>query len=134
MKITKIAIRPKKIRIDLVLCPKTLLYLQDLYCRRCSYFEESSDEFIECTFSGHRYGKSDPVKDRIIKDLSKSFITELPSNNNKLEVEHFAKRLESSRVQNTDKELLKNDLSQYMRKTNLTTRLESIKKVTLKEE
>ena len=134
MKITKIAIRPKKIRIDLVLCPKTLLYLQDLYCRRCSYLEESSEEFIECAFSGHRYGKSDPVKDRIIKDLSKSFITELPSNNNKFEVEHFAKRLESSRVQNTDKELLKNDLSQYMRKTNLTTRLESIKKVTLKEE
>lgn len=134
MKVTKIAIRPKKIRIDLVLCPKTLLYLQDLYCRRCSYFKGSLEEFIECKFTGHRYGKPDPVKDRIIKDLSKSFITELPSNNNDNGVEQFAKSLEKAKSQNTHKELLKRELSQHIKKTNLTTRLDSIKKVALKEE
>ncbi|GAH14304.1 unnamed protein product, partial [marine sediment metagenome] len=33
MKVNKIPIRPDKIGIDLVLCPKTNLYLQDLFCR-----------------------------------------------------------------------------------------------------
>ena len=134
MKIKKITIRPNKIGIDLVLCPKTLLYLQDLYCRRCSYFEVNHEKHIECKFTGHRYGKPDPVKDRIIKDLSKSFITELPSKdivNNDSGMEHFTERLQNPK---SDKELLKRELSQYIKKENLTTRLGSIKKVSLEEE
>ncbi|MHA2038341.1 MAG: hypothetical protein ACW98X_18045, partial [Promethearchaeota archaeon] len=78
MKVNKILIRPNKIGIDLILCPKTNLYLQDLYCRRCSYYQLDTEQFVGCTFTGHRYGKADPIKDRIIKDLSNSFITELP--------------------------------------------------------
>ena len=78
MKVNKISIRPNKVGIDLILCPKTNLYLQDLYCRRCSYYKFDNEKFVECTFTGHRYGKPDPIKDRIIKDLSNSFITELP--------------------------------------------------------
>ncbi|GAH04895.1 unnamed protein product, partial [marine sediment metagenome] len=67
MKVNKIPIRPDKIGIDLVLCPKTNLYLQDLFCRRCPYFEFDNEKFIQCNFTRHRYGKSDPVKDRLIK-------------------------------------------------------------------
>ncbi len=137
MKINKIPIRPNKIRIDLILCPKTLLYLQDLYCRRCSYYELNNEKSIECNFTGHRYGKPDPVKDRIIKDLSKSFITELPidnSINNDNGKNSFTERLQNSKSLNTENELLNRDLSRYIKKTNLSTRLENIKKVPLKED
>ncbi|UCC18283.1 MAG: hypothetical protein JSV62_09205 [Promethearchaeota archaeon] len=144
MKVNKITIKPNKILIDLILCPKTLLYLQDLYCRRCSYYELDSEKHVECNFTGHRYGKPDPIKDRIIQDLSTSFITELPieknTNNdngrktvskisqNSKSLNSFTERLHDSKSRKTKNELENNDLSQYLKKTNLTTRLENIKK------
>ena len=144
MKVNKIAIKPDKILIDLVLCPKTLLYLQDLYCRRCAYYEFDSEKHVECNFTGHRYGKPDPIKDRIIQDLSTSFITELPieknTNNdnerntatkvsqNSKSLNSFTERLQDSKTKKIKNELLDNDLSQYIKKTNLATRLENIKK------
>ncbi|MCK4382433.1 MAG: hypothetical protein KAW66_03985 [Candidatus Lokiarchaeota archaeon] len=136
MKVNKIPIRPNKIGIDLILCPKTNLYLQDLYCRRCSYYKIDNENFVECTFTGHRYGKPDPIKDRIIKNLSNSFITELPIKNNpniENRMKNFTERLQNSKSMNVQNEL-KKDLSHYMKKTNLSTRLEKIKKVTLKSE
>ena len=146
MKVNKIPIRPNKIGIDLILCPKTNLYLQDLYCRRCSYYKLDNEKFIECSFTGHRYGKPDPIKDRIIKNLSNSFIRELPIENNpnldntninKTTMENkmnsFTERLQNSKSLNNQDEL-KKDLSQYMKKTNLSTRLENIKKVSIKSE
>lgn len=146
MKVNKITIRPNKIGIDLILCPKTNLYLQDLYCRRCSYYKLDSEKFVECDFTGHRYGKPDPIKDRIIKDLSTSFIKELPiekkvnvgnpnvSNTNvDNRVKAFTERLQQSKSQNAQNEL-KKDLSQYMKKTNLSTRLDKIKQVSLETE
>jgi len=136
MKVNKIPIRPTKVGIDLILCPKTNLYLQDLYCRRCSYYKIDNEKFVECNFSGHRYGKPDPVKDRIIKDLSSSFITELPIKNNpdiENRMKNFTERLQNSKSMNVQDEL-KKDLSQYMKKTNLSTRLEKIKKVSLESE
>ena len=146
MKVHKIQIRPNKVGIDLILCPKTNLYLQDLYCRRCSYYELDKEKFVECSFTGHRYGKPDPIKDRIIKDLSSSFITELPiekevnvvktnviNPNDDNRVKAFTERLQQSKSQNVQNEL-KKDLSQYMKKTNLSTRLENIKKISLKSE
>ena len=146
MKVNKIPIRPNKVGIDLILCPKTNLYLQDLYCRRCSYYKFDNEKFIECTFTGHRYGKPDPIKDRIIKDLSNSFITELPIEeqvnvvdtkvskpNVDNRVKAFTERLQQSKSQNVQNEL-KKDLSQYMKKTNLSTRLDKIKKASLESE
>ena len=136
MKVNKISIRPNKVGIDLILCPKTNLYLQDLYCRRCSYYKLDNEKFIECTFTGHRYGKPDPIKDRIIKDLSNSFITELPIKNNpniENRMKNFTERLQNSKSMNVKNEL-KKDLSQYLKKTNLSTRLEKIKKVSLESE
>ncbi len=141
MKVNKILIKPNKIGIDLILCPKTNLYLQDLYCRRCSYYKLDNEKFVECTFTGHRYGKSDPIKDRIIQNLSSSFITELPidnnSNINNVNIENrmnnFTERLQNSKSLNAKNEL-KKDLSQYMKKTNLSTRLERIKKISLETE
>ncbi|MHA2009398.1 MAG: hypothetical protein ACXABO_14505 [Promethearchaeota archaeon] len=136
MKVNKIPIRPNKIGIDLILCPKTNLYLQDLYCRRCAYYELDSEKFVECGFTGHRFGKTDPIKDRIIKDLSKAFITDLPIESNDSEnlINGFAERLQKSKSLNTENQMLKKDLSQYIKKTNLSTRLENIKKAPLKKE
>ncbi|MFW9942229.1 MAG: hypothetical protein ACFFFT_14415 [Candidatus Thorarchaeota archaeon] len=144
MKVNKIAIRPNKIQIDLILCPKTLLYLQDLYCRRCSYYQFDNETQVECNFTGHRYGKSDPIKDRIIKDLSTSFITELSiekNTNNDNEknafteipatsksMNSFTDSLQNSKTRKTKNQLLNSDLSKYVKKTNLAIRLENIKK------
>jgi len=136
MKVNKIQIRPNKVGIDLILCPKTNLYLQDLYCRRCSYYKLDNEKFIECTFTGHRYGKPDPIKDRIIKDLSNSFITELPIKNNpniENRMKNFTERMQNSKSMNVKNEL-KKDLSEYLKKTNLSTRLEKIKKISLESE
>jgi hypothetical protein len=146
MKVNKISIRPNKVGIDLILCPKTNLYLQDLYCRRCSYFKLDNEKFVECTFTGHRYGKPDLIKDRIIKDLSNSFITEFPiekevnvvntkvsKTNVENRVKIFTERLQKSKSQDAQNELRK-DLSQYMKKTNLSTRLGNIKKISLENE
>lgn len=146
MKIKKIPIKPNKIGIDLILCPKTNLYLQDLYCRRCSYYQLDTDVWVECNFTGHRHGKPDPIKDRIIQDLSNSFITELPSNKEveavKIKVVNssadnrvlaFTERLQESKSARIESEQ-KKGLSQYMKKTNLSTRLDLIKKGSLENE
>ncbi len=116
MKINKIPIRPNKIGIDLVLCPKTNLYLQDLFCRRCSYFEFDNEKYIQCNFTGHRYGKSDSVKDRLIKDLSDAFIKELPIEDKKRAMTNFTERLEKPKSPKTKEELLIEELSQHLKK------------------
>ncbi|MFX1258792.1 MAG: hypothetical protein ACFFAN_13105 [Promethearchaeota archaeon] len=128
MNIKKIPIRPNKIGIDLILCPKTNLYLQDLFCRRCAYYESDNEKFVECGFTGHRYGKSDPIKDKLIKDLSNKFITGLPIEDNAQSPTNFTEQLKAATPTKSNKELLKQDLSNYMKTTNLTTRLDTIKK------
>ena len=128
MKVNKIPIRPNKIGIDLVLCPKTTLYLQDLYCRRCPYFELDNEKFVQCNFTRPKYGQSDPIKDKLITDLSGAFIKELPIDDKKRAVNNFTQRIEDSKSIKSDNELVKKDLTQYVKKTNLATRLKNIKK------
>ena len=123
MNIKKIPIKPDKIGIDLVLCPKTNLYLQDLFCRRCGYYESDGDKFILCNFTGHRYGKSDPIKDKLIKDLSNKFITELPIDDKKRSEISFSQQLKAANPKKTDKDLLQQELSDYMKTRNLTVKL-----------
>ncbi len=133
MKVSKIPIRPGKIGIDLVLCPKTNLYLQDLFCRRCAYFESDNEKFIQCGFTGHRFGKSDPIKDKLIKDLSNAFIAELPIDDKKRSVADFTEKLKTSRPIKSKEDLVKQDVSNYMKKSNLSTRLDNIKKSSSKK-
>ena len=133
MNIKKIPIRPDKIGIDLVLCPKTNLYLQDLFCRRCGYYESDDERLVQCSFTGHRFGKSDPIKDKLIKDLSNKFITELPIDDKKRSEISFSEQLKTANPIKSDKELLKQELSDYMKTRNLTTRLENNKGKTSKE-
>jgi len=127
MNIKKIPIRPDKIGIDLVLCPKTNLYLQDLFCRRCGYYTSDDEKFVQCNFTGHRYGEADPIKDKLIKDLSNKFITELPIDEKKRAEISFSEQLKAANPIKSDKELLKQELSDYMKTRNLTTRLDNNK-------
>jgi len=133
MKVKKIAIRPDKIGIDLVLCPKSSLYLQDLYCRRCPYFELNNEKFIQCNFIRPKYGQSDPIKDKLIKDLSGAFIKELPIKNKKKAINNFTQRIENAKSVKTNEELLMRDLSQYIKKQDLSMKLDNFKKETLKK-
>ena len=133
MKVNKIPIRPNKIGIDLILCPKTTLYLQDLYCRRCPYYTSDNEKFIDCTFKKPTYGQSDPTKDKLIKDLSKAFIRKLPIESNSDAFNNLTDRLKNSRPTKTKKGTVIDDLSEYIKKTNLSTRLENIKKEPSKE-
>jgi len=133
MKVKKIAIRPDKIGIDLVLCPKSSLYLQDLYCRRCPYFELNNEKFIQCNFIRPKYGQSDPIKDKLIKDLSGAFIKELPIKDKKKAINNFTQRIENAKSVKTNEELLMRDLSQYIKKQDLSMKLDNFKKETLKK-
>ena len=133
MKVSKIPIRPNKIGIDLILCPKTTLYLQDLYCRRCPYYISDDENFIECTFKKPNYGQSDPTKDKLIKDFSSSFIRTLPIENKNDAVNSFTDRLKNSTSTKTKKGTVMDDLDQYIKKSNLSLRLENIKKDTSKQ-
>lgn len=133
MKVKKIAIRPDKIGIDLVLCPKTSLYLQDLYCRRCPYFELNKEKFIQCNFIKPKYGPSDPIKDKLIKDLSEAFIKELPIKDKKKALNNFTQRIENAKSVKTNEELLMRDLSRHIKKQDLSTKLDNVKKETLKK-
>ncbi|MFX1420302.1 MAG: hypothetical protein ACFE9N_15435 [Promethearchaeota archaeon] len=70
MKVKKISIHPEKIIIDLVLCPKTKLYLQSLYCHRCGYFKSDEENNIDCNYKKPQIENSDHPKDVLIKLFS----------------------------------------------------------------
>ena len=70
MKVKKISITPEKIIVDIVLCPKTNLYLQNLYCHRCGYFKSDEDANIRCHYKKPKLNISDHQKDELIKIFS----------------------------------------------------------------
>lgn len=70
MKVKKISTHPEEIIVDLVLCPKTKLYLQSLYCHRCGYFESDEKSSINCDYKNPYNDGSDPYKDGLIKLIS----------------------------------------------------------------
>jgi len=61
---------PEKIIIDLVLCPKTKLYLQSLYCHRCGYFKSDEENNINCNYRKPLIDIPDHHKDILIKLFS----------------------------------------------------------------
>ncbi len=73
------------------------------------------------------------IKDKLIKDLSNKFITELPIDDKIRSVSNFSEQLKVVTTLKSDKEVVKQDLSNYIETTNLTVRLGNIKKSTSKE-
>ena len=70
MKVAKTSINIKDVIIDVVLCPKTNLYLQNLYCHRCGYFNIDEKTSINCYYKKPLGSKIDHQKDELIKIFS----------------------------------------------------------------
>ncbi|NVM38267.1 MAG: hypothetical protein HWN81_21920 [Candidatus Lokiarchaeota archaeon] len=70
MNVKKISINVKEIIIDIVLCPKTNLYLQSLYCHRCGYFNFDDKTSINCYYKKPQGNISDHQRDELIKIFS----------------------------------------------------------------
>jgi len=70
MKVKKISLNIKEIIIDVVLCPKTNLYLQSLYCHRCGYFNSDEKTSINCYYKKPQGTNTDHQKDELIKIFS----------------------------------------------------------------
>ena len=71
MKVAKTSINIKDVIIDVVLCPKTNLYLQSLYCHRCGYFNIDQKTAINCYYKKPLGSIADHQKDELIKIFSK---------------------------------------------------------------
>lgn len=70
MKVKKKSLNQEKIFIDIVLCPKTNLYLQSLYCHRCAYFNTDEEGFINCNYKNPQIKIIDKKKEDLIKIFS----------------------------------------------------------------
>lgn len=88
MKLKKIKVKPKKVVIDLILCPKTNLYLQSLYCRRCARFSKEDKKFIYCNYDNVSFSKEvtdrQKAKERILTEFQQTEVSQEKSvqNNN----------------------------------------------------
>lgn len=71
MKIKKKSLNFEKINIDIVLCPKTSLYLQNLYCHKCAYFNSDERDHISCNYKKLQIKYADQKKEELIKIFSK---------------------------------------------------------------
>ena len=70
MKIKKVSLNSENIFIDIVLCPKTNLYLQSLYCHRCAYFTLDEENHINCNYKNPQINLIDHQKEELIKTFS----------------------------------------------------------------
>jgi len=110
MKVKKVSINFEKISIDMILCPKTNLYLQSLYCSRCAYFNSKDKNYISCNYEKpHSTISSDHSKEELIKILSKI----------KKGKDNFCHQMESDKKNNDcsrNIEMLKKELFQVIKK------------------
>lgn len=70
VKVKKISLNIKEAIIDVVLCPKTKLYLQGLYCHRCGYFNSDDKTTINCNYRKPTGDNTDHQRDELIKIFS----------------------------------------------------------------
>lgn len=71
MKVKKKRLNLEKMILDMVFCPKTSLYLQSLYCRRCAYFNSDERDHISCNYKKLQINNVDQKKEELIKIFSK---------------------------------------------------------------
>ncbi|MHA1624775.1 MAG: hypothetical protein ACTSXN_01885 [Promethearchaeota archaeon] len=71
MKVKKKSLNLGKIIIDIVLCPKTSLYLQNFYCHKCAYFISDVKNHIICSYKKPQIKNADQKKEELIKIFSK---------------------------------------------------------------
>ncbi|TXT55573.1 MAG: hypothetical protein BAJALOKI2v1_650021 [Promethearchaeota archaeon] len=107
MKIKKEKVKLKKITIDLVRCPITDLYLQDLYCKKCGNFVSNDMNFLECKYEKTIYRKSSPNK-KGSKDL---LLKELNPNQKQGSSSELISRIKTSSKRNPSSSEARNDFS-----------------------
>jgi len=105
MKIKKVSISSKKIFIDIVLCPKTNLYLQNLYCHRCAYFTLDEENYIKCNYTNPHINLIDHQKEELIKIFSE--IKEIKENSSQGFKDNKANNESMSNIVRLKKDLLK---------------------------
>ncbi len=110
MKVKKISLNIKDVIIDVVLCPKTNLYLQSLYCHRCGYFNFDDRSSIDCHYKKPLVNRADHQKDELIKIFSEI--------KNKREDELLQVSDKENSEPKTNTELLRVELLQALKKKN----------------
>ena len=109
MKVKKKSLNQDKIFIDIVLCPKTNLYLQSLYCHRCGYFYTDEEDFINCNYKRPQIKIIDKKKEDLIKIFSNV-------KNKKDSSSLQLKDKENNNVLKRNLEVLKSDLFREIKK------------------
>ncbi|MHA1460827.1 MAG: hypothetical protein ACTSO8_05035 [Promethearchaeota archaeon] len=71
MKIKKKSLNLEKINIDIVLCPKTSLYLQSFFCHKCAYLNSDERDHIRCNYKKLQIKYADQKKEELMKIFSK---------------------------------------------------------------
>ncbi|MBD3214919.1 MAG: hypothetical protein GF311_20065 [Candidatus Lokiarchaeota archaeon] len=142
MQIKKINVKPKKVIIDLVLCPKTNLYHQSLYCRRCAQFSKENERFIFCSYEDVNFSKKTPnrqkAKERILSEFQQKTSTSIPPQSAKANTfvnslqtnSKLTKKLEKSGYDERDLKRVPvmNELKNKINKSSLSDRLKDINK------
>jgi len=72
MKVKKKSLNLEKINIDIVLCPKTSLYIQSFFCHKCVYFNSDKRDYIRCNYKKLQIKYADKKKEELIKIFSKN--------------------------------------------------------------
>jgi len=108
MHVKKKCLNIEKIFIDVVLCPKTRLYLQSLYCHKCAYFKLDEETHITCNFEKPQIKNADKEKEKLIKIFSKV------NGKNELSFPQLVDKEDDIFLRN--KELLKADLYKELEK------------------
>lgn len=137
MRITKEKVKLKKIKIDLVRCPMTDLYLQDLYCKKCGNFISSDHKFIECKYKSVAYAKPKSTsasnkkdsKELLLKELNPSISEGTPSKMSNKDyssqsMDSFSERILSKKMNrqknSTQEQSMIQELTQKFKKDTLT--------------
>jgi hypothetical protein len=110
MKVRKKGLKIEKICVDIVLCPKTNLYLQSLYCHKCAYFKLDEEMYIICNYEKPQVKILDKKTENLLSFFSR--VNEKRKRSN-----HKVADKEDDSILKT-KELLKADLFKRMQQRN----------------
>ncbi len=108
MHVKKKCLNIENIFVDIVLCPKTRLYLQSLYCHNCAYFKLDEENHIHCNFETPQIKNTDKEKEKLIKIFSKI------NGKNEVSFHQLVDKEEDDFLRNRD--LLKTDLFRALEK------------------
>jgi len=111
MKVKKKSLNLEKIIMDVVLCPKTSLYLQSFFCHKCPYFNSDEKDHISCNYKKLQIKYTDQKKEELINIFSKR------KEKNEISFQHLVDK-EKNHNYIRDMETLKVDLINELKRRN----------------